>query len=560
MAETAGLSSDDDYYNLGTFSRPISTNSRHAQQWFSRGLVWSYGFNHEESVECFKQAILHDANCALAYWGLAYALGPNYNKPWSFFDDEELEGMLALTYDAVQSAQSKSSTSSPLEQALIAALELRYPQSIPLDDCSIWNTPYADAMTNVYKAFPDDLDVAALCADALMNLTPWQLWDLTTGEPSKDARTLEVQAILDHALALDGGLQHPGLLHLYIHFWEMSGTPEKALPFANHLRGLVPDAGHLEHMPTHLDILCGDYRRAITSNMDAIRADEKYVLRRGPSNFYTLYRAHDYHFRIYAAMFAGLSSVALETISWLESAVPEELLRVKSPPMADWLEGILAMRIHVLVRFGRWQDIVDLELPKDQELYCVTTALLHYGKGIAFAVVGKVVEAGQQLSLFRDAVKRVSPTRMLFNNSCLDILAVADKMLEGELEYRRGSYDSAFERLRESISLVDTLPYDEPWGWMQPPRHAYGALMLEQGHVEEAASVYSADLGIDDTIPRSLRHPSNVWALHGLHECLVKLGRTSEADNIQPQLTLALSIADVPIKASCFCRTRFAPT
>lgn len=560
MAETAVLSSDDEYYDLGTFSRTVSTSSRHAQQWFTRGLIWSYGFNHEESVECFKQAIQHDSDFALAYWGLAYALGPNYNKPWGFFDPEELQGMLLLTHEAVQSARAKSSTCSPLEQALIAALEFRYPQSKPLEDCSIWNSSYADAMANVYKGFPDDLDVAALCADALMNLTPWQLWDITTGQPAKGARTLEVKAILDRALAQDGGLQHPGLLHLYIHFWEMSTTPEKALPIADRLRGLVPDAGHLEHMPTHLDILCGDYQRAISSNMDAIRADEKFVLRRGPSNFYTLYRAHDYHFRIYAAMFAGLSGVALETIAWLEKSIPEELLRVKSPPMADWLEGILALRVHVLVRFGRWQDLLALELPQDQQLYAVTTALLHYGKGIAFAVVGKVDEAEQQQSLFRDAVKRVPSTRMLFNNSCLDILAVADKMLEGELEYRRGSYDLAYEKLRESISLVDALPYDEPWGWMQPPRHAYGALLLEQGHVDEAASVYRADLGIDETLPRPHQHPANVWALHGFHECLLKLGRTSEADRIKPQLDAALAIADVAIKASCFCRTHFPST
>jgi tetratricopeptide (TPR) repeat protein len=558
MAEDPVLSSDDDYYDLGTFSRTVSTSSRHAQEWFNRGLVWSYAFNHEESVECFKQAIAHDSNCALAYWGLAYALGPNYNKPWGFFDGEELQGMLVLTHNAVRSARAISSTASRVEQALIAALEYRYPQSEPLKDCSIWNSPYAEAMATVYKDFPDDLDVAALYADALMNLTPWQLWDLATGQPSKDARTLEAKAILDRALAQEGGLKHPGLLHLYIHFWEMSGTPEKALQTADHLRRLVPDAGHLEHMPTHLDILCGDYRRAIASNMDAIRADEKFVQRRGPSNFYTLYRAHDYHFRIYAAMFAGQSAVALETIAWLERSVPEELLRVKSPPMADWLEGILAMRVHVLVRFGRWQDIFDLELPKDQTLYCVTTALLHYGKGIAFAVTGEVDEADQQHSLFREAVKRVPSTRNLFNNSCLDILAVADKMLEGELEYRRGSYDSAYEKLRDSISLVDALPYDEPWGWMQPPRHAYGALLLEQGYVDEAASVYSADLGIDDTLPRSLRHPNNVWALHGFHECLLRLGRKPEAAILKPQLTLALATADLPIKASCYCRTVFA--
>jgi len=201
MAKDPVLSSDDEYYDLGTYSRPVSTNNRHARKWFDRGLVWSYGYNHEESVECFKQATAHDPNLALAYWGLAYALGPNYNKPWGFFDPEELQGMLDTTHHAVRDAQEKSATASKLEQALIAALKYRYPQAQPVEDCSIWNAPYADAMATVYKDFPDDLDVAALYADALMNLTPWQLWDLTTGEPAKGARTLEAKEVLDRALA-----------------------------------------------------------------------------------------------------------------------------------------------------------------------------------------------------------------------------------------------------------------------------------------------------------------------------------------------------------------------
>jgi tetratricopeptide (TPR) repeat protein len=224
--------------------------------------------------------------------------------------------------------------------------------------------------------------------------------------------------------------------------------------------------------------------------------------------------------------------------------------------MADWLEGILSMRVHVHIRFGRWQELLGLELPKDQELYCVTTAMIYYGKGVALAAMGNIVEAEKERKLFRNALERIPPSCTIFANKCIDILAIAGAMLDGELLYRKGDFDLAFEELRRSISLDDSLPYDEPWGWMQPTRHAYGALLLEQGHVEEAAAVYSADLGMDGTLPRPLQHPNNVWALHGYHECLMKLGRTAEARILEPQLRMAVAVADVPIRSSCFCRLK----
>jgi tetratricopeptide (TPR) repeat protein len=253
-------------------------------------------------------------------------------------------------------------------------------------------------------------------------------------------------------------------------------------------------------------------------------------------------------------MFSGQSRIAIETAKHLEGSIPEDLLRVKSPPMADWLESFISIRMHVLIRFGLWEDILKLGLPLDQELYCVTTAMTHYAKGIAWAATGGFQEAEAERIRFHDALKRVAPTRTSFNLSCIDILAVGSAMLDGELAYRRGNFDVAFKDLRRSVLLYDALPYDEPWGWMQPARHAYGALLLEQGRAEEAAAVYSADLGLDNTLPRALQHPNNVWALHGYHECLIRLGRTAEARIIEPQLRLATAIADVPIRSSCFCR------
>jgi tetratricopeptide (TPR) repeat protein len=546
------------YFDLGMYSRPVTTSSDEAQTWFDRGLIWSYAFNHEEAVACFERAAAADPGCAMAHWGIAYALGPNYNKPWEFFDEADLSTTVERTHEAVARARTLQAGVTPVEHALIEALARRYP-AVDAEveaggDFSVWNTSYAAAMADVHRAFSDDPDVATLYAAALMQLTPWQLWDLRTGEPALGSRAPEAAAVLEAAITSQEGRDHPGLLHMYIHLWEMSATPERALAVADRLRGLAPDAGHLEHMPTHLDVLCGDYRRVVASNMDAIAADERFLAERGAMNFYTLYRSHDYHFAIYGAMFSGQSRVALETAARLEASIPEELLRVKSPPMADWLEGFLAMRVHALIRFGRWDDILALSLPGDPDLYCVTTAMTHYARGVARAVTGDIPEAEAERELFRAAHARVPESRTIFNNTCQDILAIAGAMLGGELEYRKGNIEQAFAHLRRSIELDDGLPYDEPWGWMQPTRHAYGALLLEQGRVEEAAAIYRTDLGLDDTLPRALQHPGNIWSLHGYQECLGLLGRTEEARIIEQQLRLASAVADVPINASCFCR------
>ncbi|KAK4464526.1 putative TPR domain protein [Cladorrhinum samala] len=547
----------DDYFDLGGFHMPVTCKSPDAQKWFSRGLVWCYGFNHEEGARCFERAAAADPDCAMAYWGLAYAIGPNYNKPWGIFDATERESSMQRARKAALCALERAKSATPVEQALIDALQHRYPkhQGTAREGYK-WNRGFADAMEKAYSSHSSNPDVTAVYVDALLNLTPWDLWNLQTGEPAEGARTLDARTALETALATDP--YHPGLLHLYIHLMEMSPFPEKALNAADSLRGLVPDAGHLNHMPTHIDIICGDYRRAISSNTDAVRADAKFVERNGAINFYSLYRCHDLHFRLYGAMFAGQSAVALETAKLIEEALPEDLLLVTSPPMADWLEGFLAMRVHALVRFGRWDDIISLPLPGNAHLYCSTTAMILYAKGVALANTGRIAEAVSTRDRFQEAVKLVPKSRTVFNNTCRDILGIAAEMLNGELEYRRGNIETGLAHLRKSIELDDALPYDEPWGWMQPTRHAYGALLLEQDRVEQASAVYAADLGFDGTLPRAMQHRNNVWSLHGYHECLTRLGRCDEAKLVRPQLQIALAVADVPIQASCFCRKGFA--
>ncbi len=543
-----------DYFDLGGYGRRVTTSSALAQTWFTRGLLWAYAFNHEEAAACFERAIEADPGCALAHWGLAYALGPNYNKPWEAFDPAEAAVAGPRARAATVAAARCAPGATAAEQALVRALPYRYQAAEPDGDGTARNRQYAAAMREAYREHPGDLDVAALFADALMNLTPWALWDTRTGEPAPGAATTEIRAVLERALAAPGGRAHPGLLHFYIHLMEMSAHPEDTLWAGDLLRDLAPDAGHLRHMPTHLDVLCGDYRRVVASNSAAIDADQKFVAERGPMNFYTLYRAHNYHFKIYGAMFLGHAQTALAAAGQLAAAIPASLLEVASPPMADLLEGFVPMKMHALIRFGRWQEIIAAPLPADRDLYRVTTALTHYAKGIAHAAVDDIGAAQQQRALFATAAGRVPESRTIFNNSCQDILAVAAAMLDGEVEYRRGHYAAAFARLRRAIELDDGLPYDEPWAWMQPARHAYGALLLEQDRVAEAEAIYRADLGLDDTLPRPCQHPGNVWSLHGYHECLTRLGKHELAAVIGQQLRLAAAQADVPVSASCYCR------
>jgi tetratricopeptide (TPR) repeat protein len=487
---------------------------------------------------------------------VAFALGPNYNKPWDLFHEKELKSTLKKINDANTKAVTHAADATEVEQALIRAVQSRVPQGLDEPAFRACNEAYAEAMSLVYKQFPKDLDIASLYADSLMNLAAWNLWDLKTGEPTPGSRSLEAKAVLDAALAQPGCDNHPGILHLYIHLMEMSQTPEIALVAADHLRTLIPDAGHLVHMPSHLDILIGDYRRAIASNADACLADEKYVAEHGGENFYSFYRMHNYHSLIYAAMFAGQSKVAIDTVTRMESSLTEPLLRTQSPPMADWLENFRSVRVHVLVRFGLWDELIALKLPEDQELHCVTTAMVHYGKGVAYAATGDLERATKHRDHLAAAIDKIPSSRICgdFPNKSNVVLQVGQAMLDGELEYRMGNYEMAFEHLRTAIERDDALTYAEPWAWMMPTRHAYAALLMEQGRVEEATQAYAADLGYDDTLPRARHHPNNVWALHGYHECLVKLGRNEEAKIIQQQLTLAQAVADVDVNASCYCR------
>ena len=551
----------DTYFDLGSYSFPITTAHADAQVWFDRGLNWSYAFNREEARRCFDEVVRLDPDCAMGHWGQAYAAGPYYNVPWWKVPLSRRGDVVAFTHERSQRALAlaEAGAATEVEVGLCRALTARFqnPDSVDLEVLDTWDDGYADAMREVQARFPEHDDVTALTVEALMVRTPWALWDLEAARPADGADTAEAIELVEQAFALrdrEGRPDHPGLLHFYIHIMEMSPEPERALDASRRLETLVPDAGHLLHMPTHIYVLCGDYQRTIDLNVEAVRADDAFIERNPALGLPTIYRLHNLHFQVYGALFSGQFEHALQAAEAMRVSVRTDDLLIDDPFLTNALEAFSGMTPHVLVRFGRWHDILDAPMPERPDLYSVSTAFWTYAKGIAAAVLGDVDAAARSQTALADAIEAVPEERVLFNNPARDILAIATSMLAGELDYRRGEYERAFAHLRHAVHLSDTLNYTEPWAWMQPPRHALGALLLEQGHVEEAAAVYRADLGLDSTLVRSSQHPNNVWSLHGYSACCERLG-INEHEPVAAALADAADVADVEITASCFCAT-----
>jgi tetratricopeptide (TPR) repeat protein len=413
-------------------------------------------------------------------------------------------------------------------------------------------------MRRVNAEFPDNQSVMALCVEAMMTRTPWHMWDVKTCLPPKGADTYEAIQLCEYAIGLAGQRdeeQHPAILHLHIHLLEMSTEPERALSSADRLGGLCPDAGHIHHMPGHIYVLCGEYEKAKIASEAAILVNRKYLSYAGPYNFYTTARCHDLHLMVYTCMLLGQFEPAIAAAEEICANLPPDVIDMKGKPfITETMEGYFGMRMHVLVRFGKWQEIIDTPMPQMPELYSVSTSMHYYAKSIAFAALKHFDEADQQKEAFYTSLKCISPNRKLFNNPALKTLAVGEEMLLGELEYQKGNYDVAFSHLRESVQRCDNLHYSEPWPWMHPPRHVLGALLLEQGHYKEAEEVYRADLGLNGAVPRCAQHKNNVWALHGIVECLKRRKEKTECSKLQNLLTEALSKTDLMITSSCFCR------
>lgn len=556
-AATAGRDGGDVplFEGLGSYRRPVRTSSAEARRYFDQGWILYQAFNHAEARRSFERAAELDPGFVMAWWGVALSHGPHINN--MSMDEESSRA----AHEAVEKAASlaggagggadgggaagrevgpgsgdsrQAADVDGVEAALVRALARRYAWPPPEDRRAL-DEAYAEAMRGVHERFPEDPDVAVLFAESLMDLRPWDLWS-PDGEPRPE--TPEIVAVLEKVLSARP--DHPLANHLYIHAVEASPHPEKGLPAADRLRDLVPGAAHLVHMPSHIDIRLGRYAEAVEANERAIAADLRYLALVDRRGLYSMYRAHNYHFLVYAAMFRGQSEAALRRAWEIRDVLPREEVLA----LPDVLEGFLATPYHVLVRFGRWEDI--LALPAPERDYPVTTAFWRYARGLALSALGRVEEASVEASAFERAALVVPETATIGNNPARVVIDVGRAMLAGELEYRRGDRERAFDLLREAVRRDAALRYDEPWGWMQPAAHALGALLLEQGRVAEAERVYREDLE---------RHPGNGWSLHGLAECLRLRGDAAAAAEAEARLAKAWEAADVPLRASCLCRT-----
>ena len=402
-------------FDLGSHTRKVTTESSVSQFWFNAGLNWTYGFNHEEGLACFRKVVEHDPGCAMGYWGIAYAAGPFYNMPWCDFSEQELIECTRLCHEYAGRALELIDRVTPEEAGIISALAARFQKGHPVSQAEFdsWDDAYADAMREVYGRFPGDQDIAALFAEAMMTRTPWQLWDVTTNEPAAGADTLECLEVLERAIAESrsrGESPHPAILHLHIHVLEMSNNPERALESADDLFGLCPEAGHMEHMPAHVYVLCGKYDKAKACSIPAIEADRKYLDHAGPMNFYTTARCHDLHMMMYACMFLGQFEPAFAAAREMCDNVTPQILSIENrSQMCATLEGYHSTAVHVLVRFGRWRQIVEMPLPRHPDLYCVSTTMHHYARTIAHAYLGEFAEAERERDSFMASLGRIPP-------------------------------------------------------------------------------------------------------------------------------------------------------
>ncbi len=525
------------YPGFDGYSRRVTCRSPDAQRWFNQGIQLLYGFNHDEAIRSFEKAAELDPSCAMAWWGSAYSRGLHINNP------KMSEEQSCLANQAAQKALTALDNESPIERALVRAISQRYCWPAP-EDRSPLDQSYAQAMEDVWHQFPEDPDVSTLFAESLMNLQPWDLWT-PSGAPK--GRTLEILAVLERTL--ERAPTHPGANHLYIHAIEASPWPEKGVPVAERLGTLVPGSGHLVHMPSHIFIRVGRYAEATDANQRAINADETYFALAPKPGFYSLYFMHNIHFLAYAAMMDGQYETALRAARRIEENIPPEFLK-EYVTLAD---GFMPTALHVLIRFGKWPQI--LTEPEPPAWRLLSRAERHFARCVAFANVGQTEAAQQELTLMDEVAQGFSDEWKMGNNLASDVIKIARAMAEGELAYHEGEHGIAFAKLRQAVALEENLSYDEPPGWMQPVRHALGALLLADDRNAEAEEVYRTDLK---------RHPNNAWSLLGLQQSLHKQAKTAEAEALASQVDEAWARADVKPVASCYChpnaqQQRFTP-
>jgi tetratricopeptide (TPR) repeat protein len=569
-----------DDYDFGdasnySFANDITCKNDETRKMYILAHGHMLNYNHEEAIACFQKCTELDPDCAMAWWGIAYCLSSNYN--WS--------PGLGSGHDPIQQAMSLRDKCTELEQDLINALAERHseeardaadPSVLNMGNSPELNIAFADAMAPLYEKYKGNLDVTAIYVEALMNLKAWQLWDKNTktGEitPADDNTLLLVKVLEDAFESSDEAKVHPAICHLYCHALELSPFPERALPAADVLRTRMPGLGHLVHMPSHIDAWVGQWKEAIDCNIAAVEADDRYVEITGnESQFYKFYRMHNHHFVVWCAMFDGQYETALKYARKAVETLPagdansgvQFMLAGVIPMGAIFLESYVTMPWHVMIRFGKWDEILNEPLHTDRDVFPAAIATQHYARGVAYASMGMVPEAEAEQVLFKEALQNPALAgRVLHNNLMYQdpsegpcILLVNDAILDGEIEYRRqylakekgqdADFTVAFNHLRRGVDLSLNLAYNEPWGQMQPVRHILGALLLEQGEIEEAEAVYRADIDL---------WKDNMWGLLGLKLCLEARGDTSgELEKVTSQFEERSSRADIIPAKTCFC-------
>jgi tetratricopeptide (TPR) repeat protein len=507
--------------NLGSHTFPVTTKSQKAQLYVNQGVTLAYGFNHAEAGRSFREAARLDPECAMAYWGQALVLGPNINAAMDPKDEPR-------AYELAQKAVALKPKASARERDLIDALAQRY--SGKEDDRAARDKAYAAAMREVAKRYPDDLDIAALYAESMMDLRPWAYW-MPDGTPYEG--TAEIAELTESVI--ERNPRHPLALHLYIHLME-ANEPQKAEAAADLLAPLAPGAGHLVHMPSHIYQRVGRYADAARANELAAMADEDYITQCRSQGLYPMaYYPHNVHFLWFAATMDGRGELAIASARKVASKVTDEALA--EMPL---LGSFRVVPYYALTRFGKWDEMLQEPAPPARDLY--VTGVWHYARGLAFVAKGRLAEAEQALAEVRGIAADARLDYPMFSpNTAARIFAIAPEVLGGELAAARKEYDVAIAHLDRAVRLEDGLVYTEPSEWHYPPRHALGAVLLDAGRPREAATVYWDDLR---------RHPENGWALQGLARALEAQGQTEQAALVRKRFEKAWARADVTLTAS----------
>src|SRR5580698_214111 len=494
---------------LGNAHHPVSTSNPAAQQFFDQGLRLIYDFNHYEAARSFERATELDPKLAIAYWGIAEAVGPNYNDPAS-------EDRFKQAHQAIQKAVDLSSNASPSERAYIQAMVRRFPAD-PKADLKQAAEDYHDAMRDVSKKYPDDLDAATLFAESGMNLHPWGLWHVD-GTP--EAGTEEIVATLESVIRRDPN--HLGAIHYYIHAVEASPNPERALAGANKLAALAPNAGHIVHMPAHVYIRTGDYEAAVKTNEEAAVVDRAYIKASGAQGIYPMmYYSHNLHFIAMCSAMNGNYAEAKKNADLLAEHVGPAVKMM--PP----LEGFMTIPMAVDLRFHRWDDVL-LMKPPDPSMQA-TTGFWHFARGMALAGKGRVEEAQAEYKIVAGAEAATSPDAvfaMPIYNKTKDILKIAEDVLGAKIALARKDQVQAISLLTAAVAIQDTLKYGEPPDWFFPVRESLGGALLMNGDATGAEKVFRADLD---------RNPRNPRSLFGLEQALKAQDRNYDAGFVEAE-------------------------